>query len=241
LVTSASSRGTGASICRRMTMSSRSGCCWAALAAASSAAWTSVSSTTTTSVSAQPEVTDPPLRRSAASALTTAVPVVSHSVVTGSSSPCRPPQFWPPPFWPPPAGRRPVPGSWPPPGPAVAGQHLVGLLRAPLAGPVRVRRGGRPVLLQRVDHLPGRLHLVVAGEQRRVAEQHVQDQPLVRLRAGLGELLAVQEVHRHVADLHAGPRHLGTELQRDALVRLHPDDELVVPQLLGVGGGERQV
>ena len=72
-------------------------------------------------------------------------------------------------------------------------------------------------------------------EQRRVAEQHVQDQPLVGLGRGLGERLAVGEVHRDVADLHRGARHLRAEPHRDALVRLHPDDQRVLPELLGVG------
>ena len=49
--------------------------------AASSAASRSLWSTTITSVIAMPLVTAPPVRRSAASAFTTAVPVVSHSVV----------------------------------------------------------------------------------------------------------------------------------------------------------------
>ena len=81
----------------------------------------------------------------------------------------------------------------------------------------------------------------VPREQRRLAEQHVEDQPLVRLRAGLGERLAVGEVHRDVADLHRGAGHLGAEPQREALVRLHPDDQRVLAELLGRGRLERQV
>jgi len=61
--TSASSRGTGASIWRRITISIRIGCLLAAIVAASSASATSFSSTTTTSVSAIPLVTAPPVRR----------------------------------------------------------------------------------------------------------------------------------------------------------------------------------
>ncbi len=116
------------------------------------------------------------------------------------------------------------------------------------AGPTRRRgRGAAPAscsrqcCLDRVDDAPALLDLLVAGEQRRVAEQHVEQQPLVGLGAGLGERLAVLEVHRDVADLHRRAGHLGAEAQRHALVGLDPHDELVRAQLLGVGLGERQV
>ena len=79
--TSASSRGTGASMLWRSTMSTRIGCRDAAIETAASTSAASFSAITTTSVSASPLVTPPPVRRSAASALTTAVPVVSHKVV----------------------------------------------------------------------------------------------------------------------------------------------------------------
>jgi hypothetical protein len=81
----------------------------------------------------------------------------------------------------------------------------------------------------------------VPGEQRRVAEQDIEDQPLVGLRAGLGERAAVTEVHGHVADLHLRPGHLGPEPHGDALVGLHPDDDGVLAELLGLGLVERQV
>ena len=59
----------------------------AAMLTAASTSLASFSSITTTRVSARPDVTPPPVRRSAAKALTTAVPVVSQSVViTGASS-----------------------------------------------------------------------------------------------------------------------------------------------------------
>src|SRR4051812_3744215 len=219
--TSASSRGCGASICRRTTTSSREGCCSEAAVAASSASATRLSSATTTRVSATPESTAPPVRRWAASSFTTAEPVVSHSVVMGS-----PPQ----------RGR-----SWSPPPASLGREHLLGGPGTPLAGPVEVRRGTRPELLQRVDHPPGCLDLRVAREQRRVAEQDVEQQPLVGLGAVLGELLPVEEVHRDVADLHDAAGHLRPELEGHSLVGLHPHDELVVAQLLGVRWREGQV
>ena len=93
----------------------------------------------------------------------------------------------------------------------------------------------------RVEHPPGQLDLLGPGEQRRVAQQHVEQQPLVRLRAGLGERVAVREVHAHVPDLHLGAGHLGAEAHRDALVGLDADDQGVLAELLGVGDRERQV
>ena len=98
-----------------------------------------------------------------------------------------------------------------------------------------------PVVEDRVEDLPGPLDLRVPREQRRVAEQHVEDQPLVGLGAGLGERAAVGEVHVHVADLHRGARHLGAEADRHALVGLDPDHQRVVGELLGRGLAERQV
>src|SRR4051812_4599406 len=222
--TSASSRGTGASICRRTTMSSRQGCTSAAAVAACSASVTRLSSATTTRVSATPLITAPPVRRWTASSLTTADPVVSHSVVMTS-----------------PRTDAGACGSRTAPLATLGGEHVLGGARPPLAGPVGVRRGARPVLLQRVDDRPGGLDLGVAGEEGRIAQQHVEQQPLVGLRAGLGELLAVEEVHRDVADLHHAAGHLGAELQRHALVGLDADHQLVVAELLGVRGREREV
>ncbi len=98
-----------------------------------------------------------------------------------------------------------------------------------------------PVVEDRVEDLPGELDLHVLREQRRVTEEYVEDQPLVGLRAGLGERTAVREVHAHVPDLHLGAGHLGPEPQRHALVGLDPDHQGVVGQVLGGHRGERQV
>jgi hypothetical protein len=46
----------------------------------------------------------------------------------------------------------------------------------------RLARQGRPVVEDRVENLPRQLDLLVLRKQGRVAEQHVEDQPLVRLR-----------------------------------------------------------
>ena len=63
-----------------------------------------------------------------------------------------------------------------------------GRRRTPAAGRVRL---GPSVLgppgLDRVEDLPGQLDLLVPGEERRVAEQDVEDQALVCLGAGLRE------------------------------------------------------
>src|SRR4051812_41358953 len=99
--------------------------------------------------------------------------------------------------------------SWPPPRPPVAGEHRVGGRRAPGAGLVGLGPSVLgPVRENRVEDLPGPLHLGVPGEQGRLAEEHVEDQSLVGLGAGLGERAAVREVHVHVADLHLRAGHL---------------------------------
>ena len=84
--------------------------------------------------------------------------------------------------------------AWADGGPQVPDSYCSGL-------PVR-----GPVPLDRVEDLPGQLDLLLAREERRVAQQDVQDQPLVGLGRGLGEGVAVAEVHRDVADLHRGAR-----------------------------------
>src|SRR5690606_37613800 len=79
-------------------------------------------------------------------------------------------------------------GSWPSPGPAVAGEHLVGGGRAPAARDVRLRTATvLPARDDRVEDLPGQLDLLLPREQRGIAEQHVEDEPFVCLRARLGE------------------------------------------------------
>ena len=79
--------------------------------------------------------------------------------------------------------------------------------RAPAAG--RVVREDRPVAFpgadDRVDELPLLVDLVLAREQRRVAEHRVEDQPLVGLREAVAERAAVEEVHVHGADRHPAP------------------------------------
>src|SRR4051794_9239844 len=133
-------------------------------------------------------------------------------------------------------------GSWASPAASVSGEHLVGRGRAPGAGLVGVRGSVLgPVLDDRVEDLPRQLDLLVLREQRRLTEKHVEDQPLVRLRAGLGERAPVGEVHVDVPDLHCRAGNLRPEPQRDALVRLHPDHQGVLGELLGGGRCERQM
>src|SRR4051812_43407886 len=125
-----------------------------------------------------------------------------------------------------PGGFRP---SGVPPGPPVPLDQPVGLVRSPRPGLVRRDPLGvvGPVLDDRVDDPPALQDLVRADEQRRVADQRVQQQPLVRLRRLLGERLPVRELHRGGPDPEAVSRHLGPEPQRDPLVRLDPQHQRV--------------
>src|SRR5690606_11798734 len=125
-------------------------------------------------------------------------------------------------------------GSRAPPLTSCALQHAVRRRRAPASRRIRLRNAALgPVLQNRVEDLPRQLDLLVHREQRRLTQQHVEDQPLVGLRRALRERVPVAEVHRDVADLHGRARHLRAEPHRHALVRLHTDDERVLPELLG--------
>src|SRR6188472_2793499 len=136
-----------------------------------------------------------------------------------------------------------VRSSGSPPGPAVARQHRGGGLRAPVAGGVLLGAAALalPVVEDGVEDPPGLLDLLVVREQRWVAEEDVEDQAFVRLRAGLDERAAVGEVHVDVADLQGGAGHLRPEPQGGALVWLDPDHQRVVGELLGGLRGERLV
>src|SRR5690625_310607 len=121
--------------------------------------------------------------------------------------------------------------SRPPPFAAGARQHPHRRLRAPAAGRVRVGPAvAGPPVEHRVENLPGQLHLGADREQRRLPEQHVEDEPLVGLGGVLGERRPVGEVHVDVADLHQMAGHLGAEPQRDALIGLHPDHQGVLAE-----------
>ncbi|MNR45248.1 hypothetical protein D3C85_1640740 [compost metagenome] len=99
----------------------------------------------------------------------------------------------------------------------------MGLFRA--VGTGRVGPGRLEVLLpaveDRVDPGPGRLDLVTAHEQRRVAFEHIQQQPLIGVPAtGLAEHLGQVEVQFHRLQAHALAGGLGHHLQADALIGL---------------------
>jgi hypothetical protein len=129
-----------------------------------------------------------------------------------------------------------------PPRPCVAVEHPVCAGRAP--GPGRVflgLAGRRPVVEDRVEDAPGLLDLLIGGEQARLVEQGVEDEPLIGLRRLLGERLRVGEVHVHVADVHRRARDLRPEAQQHTLIGLDPDDERVVALGLGLPGAERLV
>src|SRR5215469_687118 len=211
---------------RMMTTRIRHGCWRAATVAARTASYCSPTSVTMTSVRTIPLATPPRRSRACRSASLMAPVVVSVRSIIIAAAP-------------------PVPGrseSQPPPCPSIPGHERLRAWRPGRPGRILFRLAMLgPEVLDGVEHLPRQLDLPVPWEQRRVADEHVEQQPLVRFGAVLGERLAVGEVHVHVPDLHRGAGDLGTEPDRHALVRLHPDHHRVVPQFLGVGGTERQV
>src|SRR5699024_3970523 len=72
--------------------------------------------------------------------------------------------------------------SWAPPDTSVTCQHLVGRTGAPRARTVRLGPAlGRPVSGDGIEDPPRELDLLVPREERGLAEQHGEDEPLVRL------------------------------------------------------------
>src|SRR3954447_25109152 len=219
----------------------RQGCWRLAALAAWMASSASCSSTTIRRGSTRPRAIAPVSCRSATSFLLMAtVVVLGRSTITGVPDQCQsekrarvPRSPWA--NW--------VGWSRHPPDATVTAHHLVRAGRSPAARDVGLQLGARlgPVLLDRVEDLPGELDLLVPREQWWVTEQDVEDEPLVGLGARLGERPAVAEVHGHVAHLHLGARHLGPEPHGDALVRLHPDDDGVLPELFSRSVVEGQV
>ncbi|CAB4849146.1 unannotated protein [freshwater metagenome] len=80
-----------------------------------------------------------------------------------------------------------------------------------------------------IEDLPAQFHFLVTWEQRRIAEEHIEDEPLVRLRARFGEGISVGEVHVDVAYLHRCAGHLRSESHGDPFVGLNPHDKCVLP------------
>src|SRR6516162_5765727 len=211
---------------RVITARTRLGCSRPAWLAARTASYCSDSSVTMISVSTVPEAGPPIRRRAWVSASWIAPVVVSvRSMVTAASR----------------SQRLPFDSQAPPRSPVPCHQRVSrrgsGRARRVLFGLVV----GGPEFLYRIEDAPAELDLLLPGEQRGIADEHVKQQPLVGLGAGFGEGLAVGEVHVHVPHLHGGARHLRAEPDRDALVRLDPDHQRVLAEFFGVRGGERQV
>src|SRR5579864_303283 len=235
---SASSRDSDFGL-RVMTARIRLGCSRPAWLAARTASYCSASSVTMIRVSTMPEA-GPPLRRRAWVSASWIAPVVVsvRSMVIAALFALF--ERWPPtaPAW----TFVPRGPSQAPPCAPVSCHHRLGRRRAFRTRRILLRLGVRgPEILDRVEDPPAQLDLLLPGEQRRVADEDVEQQPLVGLGTGFGEGLAVGEVHVHVPDLHGRTRHLRAEPDRDPLVRLDPDHQGVLAELFGVGGRERQV
>src|SRR5271156_796038 len=173
------------------------------------------------SVSTMPEAGPPMRRRAWLSASRMAPVVVSVRSMVIAASLLQAPAWTSAPY-----GR-----SQAPPCAAVPCHQRLGRRRARRTRRILLRLGVRgPEILHRVQDPPAQLDFLLPGEQRRVADQDVEQQPLVGLGTGLGERLAVGEVHVHVPYFHRRARHLGAEPDGDALIRLDPDDQRVLAE-----------
>ena len=110
----------------------------------------------------------------------------------------------------------------------------VGLRRAP--APPLVEADRRRVVEDRLQDLPRALHAVLVDEQRVIALHRLQQEQLV----GVGDLVLAEigrvvEIHRHAAEAHPRARALRVERERDALVGLDPDREVVALGQLHLG------
>src|SRR5580698_93770 len=228
---SASSRDSDFGL-RVMTARIRLGCSRPAWLAARTASYWSASSVTMISVSTMPEAGPPMRRRAWVSASWMAPVVVSVRSMVIAASLLQAPAWTFAPYG----------HSQAPPCAPVPCHQRLGRRRAGRTRRILLRLGVRgPEILHRVEDPPAQLDFLLPGEQRRVADEDVEQQPLVGLGTGLGERLAVGEVHVHVPDLHGRARHLRAEPDRDPLVRLDPDHQRVLPEFLGIGGREGQV
>src|SRR5260221_14213365 len=105
--------------------------------------------------------------------------------------------------------------SRPPPLSPLALDESIAGSRYPCAGRVEIGivSVAGPGVEQRIEPGQGRLHLVAASKERRLAEHGVEQQPLIRLRWLGAEGRRIAELHRHRRAAHGRTRHLRVELQ----------------------------
>src|SRR5581483_7518933 len=106
------------------------------------------------------------------------------------------------------------------PAAAVAGEQIVRFFRSFAAGVVNLqspRAGLVPGIEEGLHRAPAGFHAVGALEQDVVADHAVVDQRLVAGRRLRLEVVLVAELHLDAVDIDRWPRHLGVELQLDAL------------------------
>src|SRR5580693_1030529 len=167
-----SRRASAASASPVITTITRLGCSWLAAVAASMDSSRIVSlSGAITNVSTRPIVTAPTFSRSSSSFL-----LISLVLVSGKSTIiCAAPRHRY-------ALHRRRRGSRPPPFPTGPAEHLEGRSRAPGARLVRFRLAVfGPVVEHRIQYLPSQFDFLIDRKERRLAEQHVEDQPFVGL------------------------------------------------------------
>ena len=120
------------------------------------------------------------------------------------------------------------------PGTSIGLEQLIRVLRAPGAGRIigKCPRGKcLPDVEDRVNDAPAGLDHVGTLKQRRIADHTVEEQPFVACTDLLAEVVEVVKIHIDGAHVNDGPWDLGTEMKRNAFVRLNMNDDAVCGQL----------
>ena len=92
------------------------------------------------------------------------------------------------------------------------------------------------MMKDRVDQSPTCLQSITTSILSRIAQHGIEQQTLI----GIGQIVLrkriIAEIHTDLLHRETGSRHLQTELQRDALIRLDTDNQFVTGATRSLSG-----
>src|SRR6266704_3620668 len=107
--------------------------------------------------------------------------------------------------------------SQPSPRSTIAREQILGFFRAPGAGGIKEQTRCIffcvPRIFDGIDEGPGFLDFISTREQRGIAAHRIEQQTLVRFRAGFAKRGSVMKIHFDWLDAKACPRHLRMDSQ----------------------------